>query len=134
MLVRETDGEEISNIDKDLDQNGDDGNKDSDRGESSTNRATTSVPRAKAKRNMEPKTGIHLELPPISDITDIYDDLVRKALNLDAAAVLTNVLPKLEITVATMCSGTDAPLMALNMICRGKFSSTIPSMGFPNLA
>ena len=60
-------------------------------------------------------------LPPISDIPRMFDDLVSRAGKLDKLVHQLNGRP---LRVATMCSGTESPLLALRMITRSLFKQT----------
>ena len=60
-------------------------------------------------------------LPPISDIPRMFDDLVSRAGKLDK---LVDQLNGRALRVATMCSGTESPLLALRMITRSLFKET----------
>jgi site-specific DNA-cytosine methylase len=61
----------------------------------------------------EPK-GLNTELPPLSSIDDIFKDITAKALSLGLREALkTTPVP---LRVATMCSGTGSPLLALEMV------------------
>ncbi|EEP76120.1 predicted protein [Uncinocarpus reesii 1704] len=62
-----------------------------------------------------PKRGLDQSLPPISEIEEIFDDLVAKAEDNDFDGFLQHIGCR-ELRVATMCSGTEAPLLALEMI------------------
>ena len=53
------------------------------------------------------------DLPPISDITSIFDDLVSHIPEIQNVA--RQVLGR-KLRVATMCSGTESPLLALDLI------------------
>lgn len=55
--------------------------------------------------------------PPLSDLTEIFEDIVKKALSLGLDQVLKR---NVTIKVATMCSGTESPLLALIAFRRGK--------------
>ncbi|CAK4032193.1 DNA repair rad8 [Lecanosticta acicola] len=59
--------------------------------------------------------GLDHNLPPLSEITDIFADLVKQAQGLGLVDALGH-LSKRPIRVATMCSGTESPLLALDMI------------------
>ncbi len=59
-------------------------------------------------------------LPPLSDLPAIFDDLVSRGLEKTSLAEAMKVLPQKRINVATMCSGTESPLLALNMIQNSK--------------
>lgn len=59
--------------------------------------------------------GINFDLPPLSDVKDIFHDMTEKALKLGLGKV-SNHLQSRPLRVATMCSGTEAPLLALEMV------------------
>ncbi|KMP00941.1 hypothetical protein CIRG_01081 [Coccidioides immitis RMSCC 2394] len=63
----------------------------------------------------KPKRGLDQSLPPISRIEDIFDDLVAKAEKNGFDGFLSHIGSR-ELRVASMCSGTEAPLLALDMI------------------
>ena len=61
----------------------------------------------------EPK-GLNTELPPLSSIEAIFKDITAKSLSLGLREALkTTPVP---LRVATMCSGTESPLLALEMV------------------
>lgn len=62
--------------------------------------------------------GIDLDLPPINTIEDAFADMAQNAAELG----LCNILQKLDgvLNVATMCSGTESPLLALNLLSDGE--------------
>ncbi|KAJ5628696.1 hypothetical protein N7490_010924 [Penicillium lividum] len=65
-----------------------------------------------------PKTKSHYiagNLPPMSNIEDIFTDLAQKALSLGLNMVIQSLNGR-PLRVATMCSGTESPLFALQMI------------------
>ncbi|KAF1816302.1 hypothetical protein P152DRAFT_470338 [Eremomyces bilateralis CBS 781.70] len=64
------------------------------------------------------KPKIDFSLAPITDVKDMFEDMVGRALgaNLDAAAAKFGNKP---LRVATMCSGTESPLLAWKMINTG---------------
>ncbi|WEW57992.1 hypothetical protein PRK78_003459 [Emydomyces testavorans] len=62
-----------------------------------------------------PKRGLDQTLPPMSKIEEIFDDLVIRAEDNGFDKFLQRVGSR-ELRVATMCSGTEAPLLALEMI------------------
>ncbi|KIL69305.1 hypothetical protein M378DRAFT_190475 [Amanita muscaria Koide BX008] len=53
------------------------------------------------------------DLPPISDITAIFDDLVSHIPEIEGVA---QHIDGRKLRVATMCSGTESPLLALDLI------------------
>jgi site-specific DNA-cytosine methylase len=78
-------------------------------------------PKGTRRRMVNLKSGtmetkkINYGLPPLFEIEDIFSDLTAKArtLGLDKAVKHLDARP---IRVATMCSGTESPLLALEMI------------------
>ena len=70
---------------------------------------------------------IHRELPPLSDIHEIFDDMSTAAIS-NEEFELRETLGRLNgktINVATMCSGTESPLLALNMCKDGKVKKCV---------
>ncbi len=71
-------------------------------------------------------------LPPISRLPDIFLDIVSR---LPDVKTLAEHIQGRKLRVATMCSGTESPLLALNLISRAmteKFGNTIVRCaGFP---
>jgi hypothetical protein len=64
-------------------------------------------------------------LPPISRLPDIFLDIVSR---LSEVKTLAEQIKGRKLRVATMCSGTESPLLALNLISRAmteKFGITI---------
>ncbi len=74
------------------------------------------------------KPGIRTEFPPIHKIGEIFDDMVHNAkelTSLDAAIEQLTVSSKgRKLRVATMCSGTESPLLALDLMASGKLLTT----------
>ncbi|KAH3990038.1 hypothetical protein HBI26_002010 [Parastagonospora nodorum] len=71
--------------------------------------------------------GIDFSLPPIDSVEDAFADMAAKALELG----LDNALRELEghqIKVATMCSGTESPLLAFEL-----FSKALEQSGHSSL-
>ncbi|KAF2213398.1 hypothetical protein CERZMDRAFT_30029, partial [Cercospora zeae-maydis SCOH1-5] len=52
-------------------------------------------------------------LPPLSDTREIFEDIISKALTMGLSEALDNLPGPLR--VATMCSGTESPLLALEL-------------------
>ena len=61
------------------------------------------------------RTFIAQRLPPISDIGEIFDDMTEKAWGQLGLEEATRTLANRTINVATMCSGTESPLLAMDM-------------------
>lgn len=61
-------------------------------------------------------------LPPLYRLEDIFKDITERALSIgpDFEFVLRFSLNR-PFRVATMCSGTESPLFALNMVKKGKY-------------
>jgi hypothetical protein len=59
------------------------------------------------------------DLPPLHTLTDIFADMASNALKMGFEHVLSR-LGSRPLRVATMCSGTEAPLLALELIQTGK--------------
>lgn len=65
--------------------------------------------------------GINTNLRPIHQIEDIMDDIARNALLFGFGKAL-EYLHGHTLRVATMCSGTESPILALEMIKDGEHS------------
>jgi hypothetical protein len=90
------------------------------------------VPGAKAKQFEKKKTaedfqykdsfnykiGIDEALKPISDIKDIFGDITDKAYELGLEKVVTHLQGR-KLKIATMCSGTESPLLAIQLVSDG---------------
>jgi len=61
---------------------------------------------------------IDFSLPPLHSIEDIFEDMASNALNLGLEQVL-EIFSDRTINVATMCSGTESPLVALDLLSKG---------------
>jgi site-specific DNA-cytosine methylase len=61
--------------------------------------------------------GIDLSLPPLSSIQECMSDMTTKAVQLGLCEALES-LGERPIRVATMCSGTESPLLALDEISK----------------
>jgi hypothetical protein len=76
----------------------------------------------KAKHKSEPKPcGIKIipregDLPPMSNLDTIFHDILSRVP--DALAAFLGPTKYRKLRVATMCSGTESPLLALNMFAR----------------
>lgn len=62
-------------------------------------------------------------LPPMDSLEAIFQDLVNKALSLGFADVLRRLGDR-PLRVATVCSGTESPLLALKMIMQGMYKGS----------
>ncbi|KAJ4287080.1 hypothetical protein N0V88_007774 [Collariella sp. IMI 366227] len=61
----------------------------------------------------KPKRGINTTLQPISDVVEMFEDMIAR---LNPIALKNTPF---KLTVATLCSGTDAPIFALGLIQAG---------------
>jgi hypothetical protein len=71
--------------------------------------------------------GIDFSLPPISSVEEAFADMAAKALELG----LDDVLEKLgghQIEVATMCSGTESPLLAFDLLSKALVEAGHPPL------
>jgi hypothetical protein len=71
--------------------------------------------------------GIDFSLPPISSVEEAFADMAAKALELG----LEDVLEKLgghQIEVATMCSGTESPLLAFDLLSKALVEAGRPPL------
>jgi hypothetical protein len=79
-------------------------------------------PRQKPQNGQNPQRragkGIDHSLPPLHDIHHIFEDLTLRAVELGLCDALKTLAGR-PINVATMCSGTESPLIALNLISQG---------------
>jgi hypothetical protein len=62
--------------------------------------------------------GIAMDLPPIHDVPAMFSDLVSR---IPAIKGVAEHVSGRKLRVATMCSGTESPLLALDLICRSIF-------------
>ena len=60
-------------------------------------------------------------LPPMSKLDDIYEDMTGRAMELGFERVLGH-LGERPLRVVTVCSGTESPLLALEMVQKSKYS------------
>ncbi|KAL2149184.1 hypothetical protein VTH82DRAFT_8532 [Thermothelomyces myriococcoides] len=65
---------------------------------------------APGKPDKKIKTGLNSSLPPVSDVREMFEDMVVR---LNPVALKKSPV---RLNVATLCSGTDAPIFALNLI------------------
>lgn len=75
----------------------------------------TSVSRRRPQLPPKQGKGLDLNLPPLDNIRDITADMTSKALELGLSEVLGG-LKERSINIATMCSGTESPLLFLQML------------------
>ena len=83
----------------------------------------TAKPPGKPLENWVYKLGIRLDEAPMHDISKIFADMTQKALDAGFKDVLKS-LGNRKLRVATMCSGTEAPILFLNELCASKCLGT----------
>ncbi|KAL5120891.1 hypothetical protein ACEQ8H_001078 [Pleosporales sp. CAS-2024a] len=71
--------------------------------------------------------GIDLTLPPIDNVQDAFADMAAVAVQLGLDVALKGLSGR-RINVATMCSGTESPLLAFELL-----SSALVAAGYPAL-
>lgn len=67
-----------------------------------------------SKRPARPR-GIDASLPPLSSIEDIFEDITERAMSKGLRKTL-KALNGHELRIATMCSGTESPVLALQLV------------------
>lgn len=94
---------------------------------SKAKKSTVSLPTARTKPVSRSKQSmlslipgntneIDITLPPMSDIGDIFRDITEKACTAGLDDVLKKFPESRPLRIATMCSGTESPLLALEMV------------------
>jgi len=78
-------------------------------------------------KQTEHKGGIEESWPPMSKMEDIFTDLARKAVTHGLNDAL-KAFPGKKLRVATMCSGTDAPIIGLRAV-----QASLATLGNPGL-
>ncbi|KAL4987101.1 hypothetical protein BDW68DRAFT_178160 [Aspergillus falconensis] len=64
---------------------------------------------------MRPRTQLAQHLPPLHKLSDIFKSLTERAIELGFDKVLAHLGDR-RLRVATVCSGTESPLLALEMV------------------
>ncbi|KAI9883354.1 MAG: hypothetical protein M1823_004888 [Watsoniomyces obsoletus] len=79
-------------------------------------RQPAGLPRTTGRNNdtWQYKPGINHSLPPLHRIEDIFDDLTEKAMSCGFNKAV-DYLQGRKIKLATMCSGTESPMLALGL-------------------
>jgi hypothetical protein len=65
------------------------------------------------------KTGLDGSLPPIHELEEIFQDISKKAITNGIQAAIRH-LGSRKLRVVTMCSGTESPLLALEMVSKSE--------------
>ncbi|KAJ5815684.1 hypothetical protein N7474_007461 [Penicillium riverlandense] len=77
------------------------------------------IPEVRRAQLLEPGRYLARNLPPMHKLKDIFNDLAENAIRQGFSAVLNHLAGR-PLRVATMCSGTESPLLALEMIQNGR--------------
>ena len=124
-LSSDTQGEEQS----ELEELGSDEEEEEEDSESLFGRSARLTGRArKVGANPDPfkyKIGFQQSLPPMASIQEFFHDMTGRALGMPIG--LEEVSGRWggrPLRVATMCSGTESPIMALSLVCKSKFLIT----------
>jgi hypothetical protein len=72
--------------------------------------------------SFSPKNGLAGNLPPIHDLKKIFEQITRHAVQEYGFKEFINTLDGRELRVATVCSGTESPILALEMVVSGEFT------------
>lgn len=89
----------------------------------STNSVTGKAGKTNAIGGWKVKHGIDANLPPLHDIREIFEDMTQKALETPSFTCFLKHLRGRELKVATMCSGTESPLLALRLVANSEYAS-----------
>jgi hypothetical protein len=73
------------------------------------------------RHNHSPKNGLAGDLPPIHDLKQIFEQITLHAVQEDGFHDFLKSLDGRELRVATVCSGTESPILALEMVVSRKF-------------
>lgn len=104
----------VSSFQKDPSHNSEPG--DSEKENHSFQVAFRSIKPARTSKT-KPGLGIDQSLPPLASIEDIFADMASNALQLGLDAALKDLRGRM-INIATMCSGTESPLIALQLLSK----------------
>lgn len=63
--------------------------------------------------------GVRYNLPPMSEFPEMMEDMVARAMVDPRFLGAIKALGTYKIPIATMCSGSEAPLLACLELCRG---------------
>jgi hypothetical protein len=85
----------------------------------------------RAARKAMAKNGIDTDIPPLSTPFDIFEDLLKRCLELGHTNIFDD--KPLHIKVATVCSGTDSPIFALKLMTEAARNLGKPFMTFDHV-
>lgn len=72
------------------------------------------IPEEASQAKLARRNGLDRSRPPISSIYEIFDDMAATAIELH----LCEHIPSRKLRIFTMCSGTEAPLLAMQLMQR----------------
>ena len=67
---------------------------------------------------------IDWSLPPMHNLQEIFEDIAKKAMSLGLDRVLEHLNGR-PLRIGTVCSGTESPILALEMTQQGKRTQQI---------
>lgn len=70
------------------------------------------------RENFSPRNGLAGDLPPIHDLSDIFKQIATDTAKQNGFKELFTALNGRPLRVATVCSGTESPILALEMIAQ----------------
>lgn len=70
------------------------------------------------RENFSPRNGLAGDLPPIHDLSDIFKQIATDTSKQNGFKELFAALNGRPLRVATVCSGTESPVLALEMIAQ----------------
>lgn len=73
------------------------------------------------RHNFSPKNGLAGDLPPIHDLKQIFEQITLHAVHEHGFREFLKALNGRQLRVATVCSGTESPILALEMVVSGEF-------------
>lgn len=74
------------------------------------------------RHNFSPRNGLSGDLPPIHDLKQIFEQVTLHAVHEDGFKDFLESLNGRELRVATVCSGTESPILALEMVVSREYS------------
>ena len=89
-------------------------------------------------KEQEKKSAVQTNLPPLSNLQDIFEDIALKVSKEGLLEQLLGRIGQREIRIGTICSGTESPILALNEFCSGESGPSddphLNAIDFPQLA
>jgi site-specific DNA-cytosine methylase len=92
--------------------------------------APISIPENDADDDESRNTSLDVDGPPMSSIYEIFDEMAAKAVDVG----LCHKIPSSKLRIFTMCSGTEAPLLAMQLMQQSLKRQGQHSIPFDHLA